>query len=94
MSRAPQGALPLVDLPEQSHKHFDGLARRHGKTGAELAALVGRTGSNQALRNAWSMIKTGKRRLTPAEHAVLLLELGEHPAHRLTTADNHGENHD
>jgi hypothetical protein len=83
MNSAPQGALLLVDLPEQSPEYFDGIAQRHGKTGAELAAMLGRSGSPQALRNAWSRIKTGKHPLSPLEHAGLLLSLGEHPAYKL-----------
>ena len=83
MNKAPQGALLLVNLPEQAPKHFEELVQRHGKTGAELATMLGRSGSPQALRNAWSRVKTGRHPLSPLEHAGLLLALGEHPAYRL-----------
>ena len=89
MSSAPQGALLLDGLPEQSPEHFEGLAQRHGKTGAELAAMLGRSGggSDQALRNTWSRIKSGARRITPMEHAGLLLQLGEHPLLQIVRKD-------
>jgi len=73
----------IVICPIQTPEYFDGLAQRHGKTGAELAVMLGRSGSPQALRNAWSRIKTGRHPLSPLEHAGLLLALGEHPAYRL-----------
>jgi hypothetical protein len=69
----------LADLPEQSPQYWMDLAKRHGLTGAALAELLGRTGSNQAMRNAWSRIKTGTHPLSASEHALLLLALGEHP---------------
>jgi hypothetical protein len=72
-----------VDLPQQTPEYFDALAQRHDKTGAELANMLGRSGSPQALRNAWSRIKTGRHPLSPLEHAGLLLALGEHPAYKL-----------
>ena len=83
MKEAPQGALLLVDLPQQSPEYWDDLSTRHVLTGAELAKMLGRTGSDQALRNAWSRIKTGRHPLSPQEHALLLLQLGEHPTLRL-----------
>ena len=82
-SRAPRWALLLAELPEQSQEYFACLAQRHNKTGAELATMLGRSGSQQALRNAWSRIKTGKHPLKPMELAGLLLKLDEHPAYRL-----------
>ena len=83
MNGAPQGALLLADLPEQTPEYFESLAQRHSKTGAELASMLGRSGSSQALRNAWSRVKTGAHPLSPIEHAGLLLTLGEHPAYKL-----------
>ena len=85
MSKAPQGALLLADLPAQSPEYWDELARRNGLTGPELAAMLGRTGSYQALCNAWSRIKTGRHPLSQREHALLLLELGEHPNLQIVT---------
>lgn len=73
----------LVHLPQQSPEYWEALSTRNSLTGAELAGMLGRAGSDQALRNAWSRIKTGKHPLGPHEHALLLLQLGEHPALRL-----------
>ena len=83
MNCAQQGVLLLAELPEQSQEYFACLAQRHNKTGAELATMLGRSGSQQALRNAWSRIKTGKHPLSSLEHAGLLLVLGEHPGYTL-----------
>lgn len=82
--KAPQGALLLDDLPQQSPEYWDALASRHSLTGSDLAAMLGRTGSDQVLRNAWSRIKTGRYPLHQHELALLLLQLGEHPTLRLT----------
>lgn len=70
-------------LPEQTPEYWDSLAERHKLVGADLATMLGRTGSAQALRNAWSRIKTGRHPLSRQEHALLLLQLGEHPALQL-----------
>lgn len=85
MSKAPQGALLLVGLPQQSSDYWGALSKRHGLTGPELAAMLGRTGSYQAMCNAWSRIKTGKHPISQREHALLLLELGEHPNLQIVT---------
>lgn len=80
MDNLTQKALLLADLPQQSPEYWDALAKRHGLTGPKLAKMLGRTGSYHALHNAWSRIKTGKHPLGAHEHALLLLQLGEHPA--------------